>query len=328
MKKGISFLLIICVLFASLSLLTGCSDSGDSVVIYSSAEEYRNEEMTKQLKEKFPDIDIKVQYLATGNNAAKILEEKGSTEADIVLGLETASYEKISEYMAPLEGFTQNSYLPGFESKDNRGIYWELSQGAIIVNTTELAKLGLPEPKSYADLTNSIYKDLIVMPNPKSSNTGYMFLNMWVNSLGEDAAFAYADELQKNIKQFTTSGSGPVNMLNQGEAVIGLGMVFQAAEQIDSGSPIKIILPEEGCPYNTTKTGIVKGKETKENVRKVFEFINTDFFIYDKEHFVPGALVKNQKNYIENYPDITNSGDMSTISDDKFKDELLKKWKY
>ncbi|MGI5857650.1 MAG: hypothetical protein ACOX64_14530 [Candidatus Merdivicinus sp.] len=122
------------------------------------------------------------------------------------------------------------------------------------------------------------------------------------------------DKLQENIKQFTESGSGSVKSLLQGEAAVGLGMVFQAADQITQGAPLKILQPEGGCPYNTTSYGIIKGKETKENVEKVFEFLHTDFIRYDKEYFCPGALLKNQEMYLENYPTDPISSNMETIS--------------
>ena len=56
------------------------------------------------------------------------------------------------------------------------------------------------------------------MPNPRSSGTGYNFLKSLVNAWGEDEAFAYFDRLAENVYQFTSSGSGPVNALVQGEA--------------------------------------------------------------------------------------------------------------
>ena len=48
---------------------------------------------------------------------------------------------------------------------------WE---SAICVNKVELEKRKLPIPKTWKDLTNPIYKNLIVMPNPASSGTGYL----------------------------------------------------------------------------------------------------------------------------------------------------------
>ena len=40
--------------------------SSNKVVIYSGAEEYRNEYFLKRIKEEFPDYDITVEYMSTG----------------------------------------------------------------------------------------------------------------------------------------------------------------------------------------------------------------------------------------------------------------------
>ena len=309
-------------------VLSGCSSEKEKVVIYSSMEDYRNEELEKQLKEKFPDFKVIVQQMATGDNAAKIKAEGTKTEADIVLGLETASFAEIADNFASLSDFSTDQFLDGVNGEDDRYYVWEKADGAFIVNTQVLKEKGLPVPQNYDDLLNPVYKDLIVMPSPKTSNTGYMFLNTWYNTMGKEDALAYVDKLQENINQFTKSGSGPVKMLMSGEAAIGLGMVFQAAAQITEGSPLQIIQPEEGCPYNTTSFGIIKGREEKENVKKVFAFLNDEFIRYDKEYFCPGLLLKEQENHLENYPSDIKAADMSTIGDAELKQELLKSWEY
>lgn len=325
MKKGLALVLsLLCVIL----LFTGCGGESKDVVIYSSMEDYRNANLSQKLKEKFPDFNVKVQQITTGNNAAKIKAEGANTEADIVLALETASYEQIAEYFAPLEGFQKNNYLPEMDNADKRCFTWEKFEGSFIVNTEVLKEKNLPEPKTYEDLLKPEYKGMIVMSNPKTSGTGYMFLNTWVNSMGEDEAFAYVEKLQANVKQFTESGSGPVKMLVQGEAAIGLGMVFQAAEQINQGAPLKVIQPEGGAPYNTTVFGIIKGKETKENVKKVFEYLNTEYFLFDKENYAPGKVIENQQIKIKNYPADLELADMSTITDMELKQKLLDRWNF
>lgn len=324
-KKVISCI-VLC--FFTFTLFTGCRGGKSDVVIFSSMESYRNLALSRQLNQAFPDLNITVQQISTGNNAAKIQAEGTSTEADIVLALETASFEKIIDNFASLDSFTPNDYLPEFQPQDNRAFTWEKYEGSIIINTIELQKRGLPEPQSYQDLLNPIYEGLIVMPNPKTSGTGYMFLNAWVNTMGKEEAFAFVGQLQKNIKQFTESGSGPIQMLNQGEAVIGLGMVFQAADQISEGSPLKVIVPTEGCPYNTTQFGIIKGRENDEKVRQVFQYLNHEFFDYDKKYFAPGQVIEDQVVLLEHYPEQIISADVSTITDTKLKDELLAQWQY
>ena len=114
MKKKIIFLGL-----ALTFLLTGCGSNKDRVVIYSSMEEERNQDLKEQLKEEFPDLDVAVQYMATGNSAAKIKNEKTNTEADIVIDLETAHMVDLEENFADLSDFDTSIYLDGINKSNN-----------------------------------------------------------------------------------------------------------------------------------------------------------------------------------------------------------------
>ena len=57
--------------------------------------------------------------------------------------------------------------------------------------TRILDKYGLETPKTYEDLLKPEYKDLIAMPDPKTSGTGYAFFLNAVNIMGEEKAIQY-----------------------------------------------------------------------------------------------------------------------------------------
>ena len=117
-----------------------------------------------------------------------------------------------------------------------------------MVNTQELERLGLPEPTSYEDLLDPVYKGHIVMTNPNSSATGYFFLLGLLNLYGEEAGWEYFDKLSENIMLFGESGSIPSTMVEKGEAVIGLGMDYDGMRLEEAGKPVKVIFAEEGAP--------------------------------------------------------------------------------
>lgn len=327
-KKILSMMMCMVMLTGCFTCLTGCGKGDEKLVIYASCEDYRIEDLRKQLKEKFPDIDVSVEYYSTGNATAKLKAEGNKTEADIIIGLETASMQQIADMMADLSNFKMDHYLDGANDSDNRYLIFEKYEGAVIVNTKTLQEKGLAEPKSYEDLLKPEYKGQIAMPNPKTSGTGYMFLYTWAKTMGEKDAFDYVDKLQQNVKSFTESGSGPMKMLAQGEVAVGLGMIFQAATQITEGIPLKVLQFEEGCPYNTTAMSIVKGRENDENVIKIFNFLNEEFAYYDKALYSPGKILKDQEIKIQNYPQNIKSADMSTITDEELKQRLVSQWKY
>ena len=330
MKKILIALLAVTLFFTGFALI---GNSKESIVICCSSEQFRNEEMERQLKKRFPDKNIEVQYMSTGKAATKVYTEGKKTEIDILVGLETGYMNKIAKNLADISDITNKSeieYLDGLTPKDNGDLWvtWEKQAGAIIVNRNVLDKYKLETPDSYEDLLDPQYKGLLAMPDPKSSGTGYFFYKSWVNNWGEDATIEYVDKLHKNLKQFTESGSGPIKMLKQGEIAVGLALTFQAVSEINNSFPFEIIYPQEGSPYSLTGTAIIKGHKNKAGVAEVFEYIINEFFLYDKEHYSPELVYKGQTIAIENYPSNIVYANMTGIQDDKEKERLLDLWKY
>ena len=316
--------------FCALTALTGCSKGNDEnkVLIYTSAEDYRVEDLKKVLTEQFPDYDITIDYRNTGSHAASLLAEGADTEADITFDLEypylneleeAGAFADLSEYDTSDyvdDGIVSDYYLP--ECRNG---------GAIIVNREVLEEKGLDVPTSYEDLLKPEYKGLISMPNPKSSGTGYMFLKALVNEMGEDEAFEYFDKLNDNILSYTSSGSGPVTALKNKEAAIGLGMTSQAVYAINEGAPLDILFFEDGSPYSLYGQAIIKGKETKKAVKDVFDYMITDYSKRIVEQFYPEPIFKDMDVDVKNYPSNIKYADMSNNTPDE-KDRLLEKWKY
>jgi iron(III) transport system substrate-binding protein len=317
---------------AALLILTVFScrkEDANTVVIFTSTEDFRTEHIQESLRRQFPSYSIIVQVLSTGNHAAKIKAEGRDTEADIILNLETGHLESIKDALADLSPYDTSEFLDDLLPSHHKYLPWDKSSGAIVINRERLAGMGIPVPSSYEDLLKSEYKGLISMPNPKSSGTGYMFLISLINSWGEDKALAYFDSLAENILQFTTSGSGPVNALIQGEAVIGLGMTLTAVQAINSRNiPLEIFFFKEGAPSITTGMGIIKGKDNRPAVKEVFQFVMTKLVKDDKQLYCPEAVFKNQLNDIPNYPQNIPYANMSGVYDTALKERLLAKWKY
>ena len=320
MRRKVLFLILVIFMIC----LTGCNKQ-EQVVIYTSMEEERNQALKKKLKEEFPNMNVVVQYMATGNSAAKIKNEGTSVEADIVLDLETAHMVNVADNFADLSNFDTSMYIDGV-NKSNNYLMWTKYTMNLIIDNDYFKKHNLSVPKTYQDLLKEEYQDLIAMPDPKTSGTGYAFFLNVVNILGEDEAVEYFKKLKENLREFTTSGSGPTNLLKQGEIAIALGMTTQGVSAINEGYNFKIVELESGSPYNTTSSGIIKGKENDKNIKEVFQWLIGEYGRYDKENFMPDIILKNQNNKMENYPEDLTNADMTGIDSIQVKDKLTKKW--
>jgi iron(III) transport system substrate-binding protein len=145
---------------------------------------------------------------------------------------------------------------------------------------------------------------------------------------GEDAACEYFDGFAQNVLQFTSSGSGPINALIQGEAGVGLGMTMQVVTAINNDVPLKVIYFDEGSPYTMYGMAMIKGKETRPAVREVFDFYVNTLTREDKETFAPEQIFKVQDSEIPNYPKNVPAADMRGMEDLAEKERILAKWKY
>ena len=320
MKRNIILLLTLSIIV----MLTGCSKK-DSVVIYTSMEENRNQALKEMIAKDLPDIDVDIQYLATGNSAAKIKNEGTSVEADIILDLETSYMTEIEDYLADLSNFDDSIYLDGV-NKSNKYYTWTKYTMNLIIDKKYFKEHNLAIPKTYSDLLKPEYKNLIAMPDPKTSGTGYGFYLNVVNIMGEKEALKYFTSLKENLRELTTSGSGPTNLLKQGEIAIAMGMTSQGVADINEGYDFEIVELSTGSPYNTTSFGIIKGRENNEAVIKVFNYLMNDFGKYDKEHYLPDIVLKNQNNQVKNYPKNLIDADMTGIDSVSRKNELIKAW--
>lgn len=304
------------------------TDGDDTVVVYSCAEGVRNEALLAALHERFPDYDIRMRYVPTGNCAAKLKIEGAQSEADIVLDLEGGYIKQLSECLEDLSSFDSSVYCDDLLDEDGAFFPFARESACIAMNEEGLLARGLDIPQSYEDLLDPQYEGLICMPNPKTSGTGYNFVKSLVNAWGEEEAMAYFDRLAENVYQFSSSGSGPVNALVQGEALIGFGMTFQAVSEINQGAPITVHFFEEGAPWAVYGVGIVEGKSEKTAVRDVFAWLATEGVKIDNQAYVPDQVLKAYTAHIDNYPENIEYADMTGITDADEKQRLLEAWQH
>ena len=322
MKMIISVVLSVVMM---LGCLSGCGNK-EQVIIYTSTNDDVIAHMTEALNAEFPQYDIVIEYLSTSKHAARLMAEGTATQADIIHDLAYENMAQLEEagILAELSGYDTSIYTP--DAVVSTKYLPEIRcGGAILVNTKVLADRNLPEPKSYEDLLKPEYKGLICMPDPKASRSGYAFIKGLANVWGDEEAVDYFVNLRENILQFTSGSSGVTNALVQQEVAIGLSLITHTVSAINEGAPLKVIVPEEGAPYSMYGQAIIKGKETRESVKAVFDYIINE---YNAEHcrvFYPEKIYQNEDFVVENYPQNIKYADMKndTLAE---KERLLEMW--
>ena len=270
MKKLFTLLLAAVMVFACVSfagaeideaLIKAAQEEGE-LVVYGSCEEPYVAAAAKHFEELY-GIKTYYQRLSTGEVQAKITEEAGNPSADVWFGGTTDPYNESAKaglLMAYEAANAADLSAPMYRDAD--GYWYGIYKGILgfMVNTEELERLGLEAPQSWDDLLKPEYKGLVWMSNPNTAGTAKLIINTMVQLKGHDEAMKYFVELDKNIAQYTKSGSGPSKKVGIGECVIGIGFLHDGIAQILSGyDNIALVIPAEGTSFEIGATAIFEG---------------------------------------------------------------------
>ena len=251
----------------------------DDVVlkVYTALEEEQMPIYKEAFEKANPGIVIEWQRDSTGVISARLLAEKDNRQADVVWGLAATSLMVLDK-----EGMLESYRPAGFDQikddfKDLRSgwptwVGMDAWASAICFNTVEAEKLGLPKPTSWKDLTNPVYKDQIVMPNPGSSGTGFLTVSAWLQLFGDKGGWTYMTALHDNIKTYLHSGSKPCKAVGAGEYPIGISFAYPGVKLINDGAPVEVILPKEGIGWDMEATAIMKGTKQLAAAQKLADF--------------------------------------------------------
>ena len=187
---------------------------------------------------------------------ARIQTEAPNFQADFVWGFMNthALIGKSRGYFIPYKSPAWAD-IPG-KFKDPEGYWYGFNYwfAAEVVNTKFMKKKKLPYPKTWADLGNPVYKGEIVMPNPATSGTAFLSISAIMQIYGEEKGWELFEKLNKNVGQYTSSGTKPAQMVAEGEFALAISWDGAIANREMKGYPIKMIIPEEGTAYSLSKT--------------------------------------------------------------------------
>ena len=249
------------------------------LTVYTAIEAEDLKRYAETFNQDHPDIKINWVRDSTGIITAKLLAEKKNPQADLIWGLAATSLlllksEGMLEAYAPAgvelldPKFVDNSSPPAWVGMDA----WV---AAVCYNTVEAGKLGLPVPTSWKDLTDPVYKNHLIMPNPNSSGTGFLDVSSWLQMFGEEGGWAFMDALHENIARYTHSGSKPCKLAAAGEIPIGISFAFRGAKSKAAGAPLEIIVPSEGVGWDMEATAIMAGTANLEAAKTLVDWTVT-----------------------------------------------------
>ncbi len=237
-------------------------------------------EMEKWAPEAEKAIGMKIQWsprMSSNELWSRVQAEAPNFNADMIWGFLNAH---------AMVGTQRGYFLPykspvwadiPAEFKDPAG-YWHGYNywfAAVVANKDLLKKKNLPVPKSWLDLTNPVYKGEIVMPNPGTSGTAFLSVSAIMQIFGEKEGWEILEKLNKNVAQYTKSGSAPSQLVAQGEYAVGISWDQAIYGRVEKGFPIEGIIPSEGTAFDLESVAILKGCKNLEGAQKLIDWLGS-----------------------------------------------------
>lgn len=264
--------------------------ASDSLTIYTALEDDIIEGYLASFREQYPDIELNIVRDSTGTIISKLIAEKDAPVADVLWGTAVTSLLSLDDYdlIAPYDPAGVDRLLPQFKDKESpaRWVGIDVPETAMLVNTASCEELGVPIPTSYADLIKPEYEGLVAMSDPTSSGTGLFIINSMIQIMGEEAGWEYLDAFDKNVIEYTSSGSKPAKMVVSGDAVIGLSMGYRCVTLANENEECQVVFPSEGSGWDVEANCLIKKPEIKEAAKLFCDWAISDeaMAAYQKEY--------------------------------------------
>ena len=268
------------VLVLAILAVAGPASAAETVVIYTAIENEQITDYMKAVKKSLPTLDIKMLRFSTGDISARFMAEKDNMQADLIWGVAATNMLvfKNAGLLAPYAPKGLERVQPLFRDKTNppSWVGIDVFMSAFCVNTEVAKKEKLPMPASWADLTKPVYKGHVVMSNPNSSGTGYLSVVSVLQRLKEAEGWKYLDALDRNIAEYTKSGSKPCKDAAAGERAIGVSFEYVALAMKQKGSPVAMVLPREGAGYEMEANGLTRKGAKNPAAKQFLDWAITD----------------------------------------------------
>ncbi|WP_294428859.1 thiamine ABC transporter substrate binding subunit [uncultured Treponema sp.] len=235
-----------------------------------------------KLAEKFEkSTGIKANFVDCGDAVqalSRAILEKNNCQADIILGIDNNTAPKALEsdilesYKPKNADSIIDSDLQNYLGTKDKIIPYDYSHFAFIFDT----RSNLPEPKKLADLTNPVYKDKIILMDPRTSTPGLGFV-AWTRAIFTTEA-SYKEfwaSLKANILSLAPSWSTGYGLFTNGEAPLVISYTTSPAANLeyDKIDYYKALIFEDGHAIQVEGAGILKNAPNRKLAELFMDFL-------------------------------------------------------
>jgi len=193
--------------------------------------------------EKATGIKADVVKAGSGDIINRARAEAANPKCDVIWSIGAELLEANTELLEPYQPKEAAMIADAFRS----GSAWIPYTGILNVFVVNTKKLKPEEyPRSWSDLAQPRFKNLISMADAEKSGSAYMQLNTFLTIYSDKAAgWDKFKGVFNNLSVSASSGAVP-RFVNDGEAVVGITLEDNAYLYLKGGGPVAIVYPEDG----------------------------------------------------------------------------------
>ena len=256
--------------------LEGSHLSG-KLVIYSGRSEQLIQPVLDRFKSDHPDLQILLKSGKNSELANALLEEKNNPQADVFITTEIITMQALQQ-----AGIFQSyasaaaTHLPQYAIGPDSQWYGLARRLRTIMYNTDLVPAD-QLPDSIFDLSDPAWKGQVASANSTNGSLQAQLASMR-QLLGEEATQAWLHGLVSNEVTWFGGHTDVRKAVGAGEFKLGLVNHYYYYLQLEEGSPVGIIFPDQeegglGLITNLTAIGIIGGNQNQAAARALVDFL-------------------------------------------------------
>jgi iron(III) transport system substrate-binding protein len=236
-----------------------------SITVYSALNESTNKEFVDAFSKATPGVKVEILPLAAaGELQTRIRTEKAAPKADVFIGGSSEFHDPLGKegLLEPYRSPNAEAIDKEFKDAEARWTGWYLGIFGMVLNKDRWAKemAGKAKPTTWDDLLAPELKGKVAFPDPIKTGGGYIFLANQVFRFGKDEAKAmdFMKKLDANIGQYAGTSPLGIELVSQGQFVIGPNWGHDILTAANKGAPIEFVAPSDAA-FEIGAVSIVKG---------------------------------------------------------------------
>ena len=235
-------------------------------------------QVSRAFKEK---TGIQITWVSHGDSgeiASRLIHEGDKSGADIILGLDQNLSGRVIN-SGLLEAYrpagAEQIFPELIIDTEFRLIPMDYSFFAIVYDSEKLSS----PPRSLEDLTNSIYKDSLILIDPRTSSVGLGFFG-WVKDVYGFQWHDYWKRLQPSILTIAEGWSSAYGLFTKGEAPMVLSYTTSPAYHLEyeQTERYKAAIFSDGHPLQIEAAGLLSDAANKDNAKIFLDYmLSPDF---------------------------------------------------